>query len=74
MKMLNRTDFSTNPKGGTIDDGPPAGLPDTGHNCLIQAVQSTLIQVVQSLSINLTLTSTVSQGVARVSKALLESG
>lgn len=74
MKMLNRTNFSTNPKRDTTGDGPPAGLPATGHNCLVKAVQSTLIQVVLSLSINLTLTSTVSQGVRKVSKALPESG
>lgn len=65
MKILSRTDLSTNPKGNTAGDGPPAGLPATDHNRLIKAGQS--------LSINLTPTSTVSQGVTRFSKALLES-
>ena len=41
MKMLNRTGLSTDPRGGTASDGPPAGLPATDHNPLIQAVQPT---------------------------------
>lgn len=72
MKMVSRADFSTIPKGDSAGDGPPAGLPATDHSCLIKAVQPTLILAAQSLSINLTPTSTVSQGVMGVSKALQE--
>lgn len=54
MKMLNRTDPSTDPSRGTDSDGPPAALPATDHNPLMQTGQlteSTMFQVIHSPSL-----------------------
>lgn len=39
MKMLNRTDLNTDPRGSTASDGPLTRLSNTDHNPMIQAVQ-----------------------------------